>query len=234
MCVSYRKELKGIQSSLYIRGIVLSFKIVCRFSTFLSLATYVYSGNVFTAHQVFIVTSYFNHLYLTMLHLWPISLTFVGEAYVSIRRIQSFLLLPEGKYQRATNMSYNHDEYDDADDGGNDEAAEIQNLMGNGGINGDIVKTTNGKVVNGVGGNGSNGSYGTLNGQPTKTDIDNNRISNSSKKSKKNVLFRELQLSQKPFYKRRIVNSNAEKKGIIFDHVTAMWISDHNGQNIGE
>lgn len=204
--------MKGIKSSLYIRGIVLSFKIVCRFSTFLSLATYVYSGNVFTAHQVFIVTSYFNHLYLTMLHLWPIALTFVGEAYVSIRRIQSFLLLPEGKYQRALTMSYNDD-----DVGGDDEEAEAQNLMGNG--NGSNGKAMNG--INGVTSNGTNGSYGTINGRQHKKEM-------------KHAAFKDLQLTQKAQYKRRIVNSNATKKSIIFDNVTAMWITDDNGQSIGE
>lgn len=137
-----------------------------------------------------------------MLHLWPIALTFVGEGYVSIRRIQSFLLLPEGKYQRAQTMSHNDNEEDE----------EVQNLMGNGCSNG---KTMNGNVGN------SNGSYGTVNGR-------------TEKKKEKNQLFKELQLTQKALYKRRIVNSNAKKKGIIFDNVTAMWISDDNGQNIGE
>lgn len=186
-----RKELKGVKSSLNIRGIVLSFKIVCRFSTFLSLATYVYSGNVFTAHQVFIVTSYFNHLYLTMLHLWPISLTFTGEAYVSIRRIQSFLLLPEGKYQRKMNMNYKDEEEEEA-----------QNLMGNGS-----------KLTAGL------GLYGAVNGQ--------------SDKKKKNLVFKELQMTNGVPRKRRTVNSDTVKKEIIFDNVTALWITDDNGQNIG-
>lgn len=174
---------------------MLSFKIVCRFSTFLSLATYVYSGNVFTAHQVFIVTSYFNHLYLTMLHLWPIALTFAGEAYVSICRIQQFLLLPEGKYKRKMNMNYDDEE-------------EAQNLMGNG------SKSTAGL-----------GLYGAVNG---KTD-----------KIKKNLLFKELQQMTNGGggggvpSKRRTTDVNAERKEIIFDNVTAMWISDDNGQNIG-
>lgn len=203
-----RKELKGIKSSLNIRGIVLSFKIVCRFSTFLSLATYVYSGNVFTAHQVFIVTSYFNHLYLTMLHLWPIALTFVGEAYVSIRRIQSFLLLPEGKYHRAMTMSY-------GDEDANDVEAEAQTLMSNG-------ADVNGKPANGVTNGRRNGSYGAING------------CQHHKKAKKRTAARDLQLTQVPLYKRRIVNGHATDKGIVFDNVTAMWISDDNGPSIGE
>lgn len=82
---------------MIIRGILLSFNIISRFSIFLSLASYVYFGNVFTARQVFIVTAYFNFLYDSMLHFWPIALTSVAECYVSIRRIEHFLLLPEDK-----------------------------------------------------------------------------------------------------------------------------------------
>lgn len=82
---------------MIIRGILLSFNIISRFSIFLSLASYVYFGNVFTARQVFIVTAYFNFLYDSMLHFWPIALTSVAECYVSIKRIEHFLLLPEDK-----------------------------------------------------------------------------------------------------------------------------------------
>lgn len=99
VCVSFfcRKELKSIRGTMIIRGILLSFNIISRFSIFLSLASYVYFGNVFTARQVFIVTAYFNFLYDSMLHFWPIALTSVAECYVSIKRIEQFLLLPEDK-----------------------------------------------------------------------------------------------------------------------------------------
>lgn len=92
-----RKELKSIRGTMIIRGILLSFNIISRFSIFLSLASYVYFGNVFTARQVFIVTAYFNFLYDSMLHFWPIALTSVAECFVSIKRIEQFLLLPENK-----------------------------------------------------------------------------------------------------------------------------------------
>lgn len=128
-----------------------------------------------------------------MLHLWPIALTFVGEAYVSIQRIQSFLLLPEGKYQKVLTMHYN------------DEDEEAQNLMGNG------SKSSAAAL----------GTYGTIHGK-------------DSKKKRKSVLFKDLQLTQSLLYKRRTHNVNAAKKGIVFDNVTAMWISDENGQNIGK
>lgn len=82
---------------LAIRGILLSFNIVSRFSIFLSLASYVYFGNVFTSRQVFIVTSYFNFLYDSMLHFWPIALTTLAECFVTLKRVEAFLLLPEEK-----------------------------------------------------------------------------------------------------------------------------------------
>ncbi|XP_058839982.1 ATP-binding cassette sub-family C member 4-like [Topomyia yanbarensis] len=92
-----RKEITGIRGTLFIRAGLLSFNLVSRLSIFLSLVGYCYSGNVFTAKQVFIVTSYFNLLYSSMLHFWPLSLTSVAEGLISIRRIEEFLLLPERK-----------------------------------------------------------------------------------------------------------------------------------------
>ncbi|XP_058461266.1 probable multidrug resistance-associated protein lethal(2)03659 [Malaya genurostris] len=92
-----RKEITGIRGTLFIRAGLLSFNLVSRLSIFLSLVGYCYSGNVFTARQVFIVTSYFNLLYSSMLHFWPLSLTSVAEGLISIKRIEEFLLLPERK-----------------------------------------------------------------------------------------------------------------------------------------
>lgn len=80
-----------------IRGILMSFDIVSRFAIFLSLASYVYFGNVFTSSQVFIVTSYFNFLYDSMLLYLPIAITSTAECFVSAKRVEDFLLLPEEK-----------------------------------------------------------------------------------------------------------------------------------------
>ncbi|XP_050086989.1 ATP-binding cassette sub-family C member 4-like isoform X2 [Anopheles aquasalis] len=94
-----RKEVRGIRGTLFIRAGLLSFNLVSRIAIFLSLCSYVLYGNVFTAKKVFIVTSYFNWLYSSMLHFWPLALTSVHEGLVSIRRIQDFLLLDERKYK---------------------------------------------------------------------------------------------------------------------------------------
>lgn len=92
-----RKEINGVRGTLFIRAGLLSFNLVSRLSIFLSLVGYCYFGSVFTARKVFIVTSYFNLLYSSMLHFWPLALTSVAEGFISIRRIQEFLLLPERK-----------------------------------------------------------------------------------------------------------------------------------------
>lgn len=91
--------MRGIRGTLFIRATLLSFNIISRFSIFVSLATYVYFGNVFTARKVFIVTAYFNFLYSSLLHFWPLGISAVSETRISIDRIQEFLTLPENKRQ---------------------------------------------------------------------------------------------------------------------------------------
>lgn len=93
----YSKELKTLRSLFVIRGILLSFNIISRISIFLSLVTFVYCGNVFTSRQVFVVTSYFNFLYDSMLYFWTVALSTISECFVSMKRIEDFLLLPEDK-----------------------------------------------------------------------------------------------------------------------------------------
>lgn len=95
-------EIKQIRGSLLIRGTLVVFTIVSRFAIFFSLVSYIYFGNdrAFSADKVFIITSYFNMLYTSMLHFWPVALFSTAEVLVSIRRIQKFLLHPETKYER--------------------------------------------------------------------------------------------------------------------------------------
>lgn len=92
-----KKELLAIRGTLFIRATLVSFKILSRVAIFLALCSYVYCGNVFTASKVFIVTSYFNFLYSSVLLFWPMSVQNIAEASVSFRRIQEFLLMPEDK-----------------------------------------------------------------------------------------------------------------------------------------
>lgn len=100
-----RKELNAVRGTNFVKGILISFNMVSRVSIFLSLVSYVYCGNVFAAKQVFIVTSYFNFLYNSMLHCWPMSLTSTAECYVSIKRIQTYLMEPESKFDNRNNAN---------------------------------------------------------------------------------------------------------------------------------
>lgn len=91
-----RQEIKAIRGSLFIRGTLKSFNLITKVCIFLSLVTYLlYTDEPFTARRVFIVTSYFNYLYGSMLHFWSLALTSIAEAVVSAKRVQTFLEYPE-------------------------------------------------------------------------------------------------------------------------------------------
>lgn len=76
---------------------LFSFGMISRLSIFLSLITYIYFGNYITARKVYIVSSYFGILNLSMVYFWPLALTAVAEGYISVRRVQEFLLMSENK-----------------------------------------------------------------------------------------------------------------------------------------
>ncbi|XP_046668372.1 probable multidrug resistance-associated protein lethal(2)03659 isoform X3 [Homalodisca vitripennis] len=91
-----RAELREISKTAYIRGILSSFTIFhIRIAIFVSILTYVFFGNYINATKVFIVTSYFNVLQHTMTIFIPKAITQVAEAFVSIQRLQDFLLSGE-------------------------------------------------------------------------------------------------------------------------------------------
>ncbi|XP_031634337.1 probable multidrug resistance-associated protein lethal(2)03659 isoform X2 [Contarinia nasturtii] len=92
-----KKELNAMRWIFIIRSIQCTFWVISRLSVFLTLASYVLFGNIFTPRQVFVVTKCFNFLYDSMLLSWSVAMTYTGECLVSIKRIEEFLLLPEGK-----------------------------------------------------------------------------------------------------------------------------------------
>ncbi|KAG4077640.1 hypothetical protein HA402_009031 [Bradysia odoriphaga] len=91
------KEVNAIRSIAHIRATLNSLAMVSKMSIFLSIISYVYFGNVVTARKVFIVSSYFNILNHVMVHIWPIALINTAEAYVSVKRVEEFLLRSESK-----------------------------------------------------------------------------------------------------------------------------------------
>lgn len=82
---------------MYVRATLFSFGMVSRLSIFLSLLSYIYFGNYITARKVFIVSSYFNILNESMVQCWPIAITSVAEGYISVKRVQEFLLASSTK-----------------------------------------------------------------------------------------------------------------------------------------
>ncbi|XP_055588089.1 ATP-binding cassette sub-family C member 4-like [Uranotaenia lowii] len=92
-----RKEINAIRGGAYVRATLISFSIVSRVSLFLSLLAYTLSGEFITARKVFIVSSFYAILNDSMVHFWPMAITFCTEGFISVKRVQEFLLTPEGK-----------------------------------------------------------------------------------------------------------------------------------------
>lgn len=60
------KELQAVKGTSYIMALLYSMWAVSRVSLFLTLVTYVNTGNVLTARKVFIVSAYYNILNQSM------------------------------------------------------------------------------------------------------------------------------------------------------------------------
>jgi ABC-type multidrug transport system fused ATPase/permease subunit len=92
-----KKEMSAVKGSNYILALLYTLWAVARVSLFLTLITYIYSGNVLSARKVFILTAYYNILNMSMVHFWPLAITFCAEGYVSSKRLREFLLMSETK-----------------------------------------------------------------------------------------------------------------------------------------
>ncbi|XP_013107786.2 probable multidrug resistance-associated protein lethal(2)03659 isoform X2 [Stomoxys calcitrans] len=86
------KEVKAIRGTSYIHAALSCTSMISPLSVFLALVSYVYLGDALTAKRVYTVSSYFNMLNDSMVHFWPLAITFIAEAYVSARRCKEFLL----------------------------------------------------------------------------------------------------------------------------------------------
>lgn len=66
-----------------------------RATLYLTVITYVLSGNRLTGDKVFSMAQFFNTIQLYMAIFFPIAIALLAEAKVSIKRLEGFLLLPE-------------------------------------------------------------------------------------------------------------------------------------------
>ncbi|ALC47144.1 CG11897 [Drosophila busckii] len=86
------KEVKAIRGTVYIHAALSCTSMISPLSVFLALCSYIYFGDALTAQKVYTVSSYFNMLNDSMVHFWPLSITFIAEGLVSARRCKEFLL----------------------------------------------------------------------------------------------------------------------------------------------
>ncbi|KAL9693210.1 hypothetical protein quinque_012495 [Culex quinquefasciatus] len=85
-------EIRALRGSAFIKSGLFALRIIPKVSIFLSLVTYVYAGNVLTAMRVYMLISFFSVIHHSMVEFWPLAVTSCAEAWVSLKRIQEFLL----------------------------------------------------------------------------------------------------------------------------------------------
>lgn len=67
--------MNAIRSIAYLRATINSFAMISKLSVFLSLLAYIYFGNFITARKVYMVSSYFEILNMSLVTQWPVALT---------------------------------------------------------------------------------------------------------------------------------------------------------------
>nr|CAD7403867.1 unnamed protein product [Timema cristinae] len=102
-----KSEIRIIRKTSFLRGIFMSFNMcTTRLAVFATLITLVLQGNRLSADRVFVYVSYFNILCFSMSSMFVRAIAEVAEVYVSINRLQEFLLLDEFiKIEKTTNGS---------------------------------------------------------------------------------------------------------------------------------
>ncbi|XP_037964111.2 ATP-binding cassette sub-family C member 4 isoform X2 [Plutella xylostella] len=96
VALARRNEIKCITSASYLRGVYLSFMVFTeRLTLYITLLSYSLLGFQVTADIAFPLASMFNTLQATCAILIPQSLNNCSEAYISVKRIESLLLLDE-------------------------------------------------------------------------------------------------------------------------------------------
>lgn len=101
-----RRELNMMRRSAYIKATLLSFHVLPQIAIFLSFVTYAYfNQDGITARKAFIVIAYFNALLGSLVDFWPLAITSVAEGYVSIKRVQKFMLIDENKTKMIAKLS---------------------------------------------------------------------------------------------------------------------------------
>ncbi|GJQ86167.1 hypothetical protein Trydic_g13444 [Trypoxylus dichotomus] len=110
-------EVKMVRFANYVRAVFLSSLVfIERTTLYLTLITFVLTGNPLTSDITYILTPYFNLLQMGLAIFLPLAIQMSAEALVSIRRLTEFLLLDELKESIVTRTE--------------DKSIEVQNVNG--------------------------------------------------------------------------------------------------------
>uniref|UniRef100_A0A182SD45 Uncharacterized protein n=1 Tax=Anopheles maculatus TaxID=74869 RepID=A0A182SD45_9DIPT len=86
------KEVQALRGSAFIKSALFALRIVPKVSIFLTLVAYVYFDNAITARRVYMLISFFSVIHHSMVEFWPLAVTSAAEGWISLKRIQEFLL----------------------------------------------------------------------------------------------------------------------------------------------
>nr|XP_050853341.1 probable multidrug resistance-associated protein lethal(2)03659 isoform X3 [Vespula vulgaris] len=91
-----KKEMNTIKKYSIVQQIGMTFEsYVPRICLFISILTYVVTGNYITAEKVFMITSFFNVIRNSMTIGFPLSIHLLVEGLASMRRIERFMMHTE-------------------------------------------------------------------------------------------------------------------------------------------
>ncbi|CAG9859549.1 unnamed protein product [Phyllotreta striolata] len=110
-----KAEIKIITKSSYVRATFMTFNLfTTRVALFCSLLTLVLSGETITASRVYVFSSYFNVLSMSMGALFVRGISEIAELSVAIKRIRQFLMNDE--YDPTKTHSFNYANVKSIDD----------------------------------------------------------------------------------------------------------------------
>ncbi|CAG9575807.1 unnamed protein product [Danaus chrysippus] len=89
-----RDELKEVKSATIIRTVFLGFMIFTERATiFVTILTYILLGNVLSANVIYPLQQFISAAQVNITLILPLVLSFTAELFVSLRRVQEFLIL---------------------------------------------------------------------------------------------------------------------------------------------
>lgn len=101
-------ELNIIRQTSFVRALYMTFMLfttrAALFGTMLAIAI-LYGSDQITADKVFVISSYFSIIAMTMTQLFVRGVAEIAEALVALKRLQNFLLLEEKETKSITDGS---------------------------------------------------------------------------------------------------------------------------------